>query len=519
MRNLKKNNGITLISLVVTIIVLLILAAVSLSLVAGSDGLLNRAANAVDSTTNAQITEEIELAVAQLKTDYYYDKYITTPNMSGNFATYLKGKLEATGGVKTASGKVELSGTTITYTNARTNAEIEGTFDSTTGTITILGKTIGADGSGETPTQVAQTYTITYAAGSGTGSMADTTVTAGNSVNLRANTFTRDGYTFSGWSDGTNTYTDEESVTPAGNLALTAQWAVDTWIQTGTTVTKGNVSLTVGQAVTGYSVTVGGTTYGDTKWNVLGAKDGKLLITTNANVGSNVTLTGRSGYLNGISTLNTVVAGYINTTMADSVRTIDVDDINRVTGYNPLTAGFEAGNLYEYGNEVTYYWDGTDKPNYSGSNNVTGNLSDTHNNFYYPDANESGGWASPAKSTTATTANKSEITTLTSNFYYYYPNTLTTSSTGTTNGIATNSAAYTLLFKEGNAPYWLGSECVYCVTDVASFGLRCVNSGDVYYYGLAYSDGREYSPSYGVRPVVSLKSSVQVTSAGAISID
>lgn len=43
---MKKEQGITLIALVITIIVLLILAGVSLSLVAGENGILKRAENA-----------------------------------------------------------------------------------------------------------------------------------------------------------------------------------------------------------------------------------------------------------------------------------------------------------------------------------------------------------------------------------------------------------------------------------------------------------------------------------------
>ena len=288
------------------------------------------------------------------------------------------------------------------------------------------------------------------------------------------------------------------------------------WTQTGTSVTNGTVNLTVGQAVTGYSVTVGETTYGDTKWNVLGAKDGKLLITTNANI-TTQRLLGRSGYLSGISTLNTAVAGYINTTLGDSVRTIDVDDINRVTGYNPEVANYGSEKIYAYGNEVTYYWKGDEYPYYSGSNNVKDSLTIIHNNFYYPDASASDGWASPAKLTStstpqATADNNVEITTLTSNYYKYTGSKYLTSSTD----------AYTLLFKEGNSDsiYWLGSQFVKCNINCVEFGLRLVYSGYVGDYLLMDSTGEESSISHaGIRPVVSLKSEVNVTSAGAISID
>ena len=141
---MKNQKGITLVALVVTIIVLLILAAVSLSLVAGSDGLLNRASNAVDKTTEAEIVEEIELAMAQLKTDYYYERYILSPTQLVSFGEYLSSHLN---GYVTSHGTLILNGTALTYRNNRTNVETVGTFDESTGTITILGRIIGASGS------------------------------------------------------------------------------------------------------------------------------------------------------------------------------------------------------------------------------------------------------------------------------------------------------------------------------------------------------------------------------------
>ena len=72
---LKGNNGVTLVALVITIIVLLILAGVSISLVVGDNGVLNQAVNAADATNEAAATSEIEMAVAAAVTDYMADKY------------------------------------------------------------------------------------------------------------------------------------------------------------------------------------------------------------------------------------------------------------------------------------------------------------------------------------------------------------------------------------------------------------------------------------------------------------
>ena len=76
MKNLTNQKGITLVALVVTIIVLLILAGVSLSLVAGSDGILGKATNAVDKHQIATIKEKIELKIAEEVENFYEAKYV-----------------------------------------------------------------------------------------------------------------------------------------------------------------------------------------------------------------------------------------------------------------------------------------------------------------------------------------------------------------------------------------------------------------------------------------------------------
>ncbi len=58
MRNYRSSVGITLISLVVTIIVLLILAGIAISLTVGNNGLFSRAKNAVDIWKNAELEEQ-----------------------------------------------------------------------------------------------------------------------------------------------------------------------------------------------------------------------------------------------------------------------------------------------------------------------------------------------------------------------------------------------------------------------------------------------------------------------------
>ena len=61
---MKRNKGITLIALVITIIVLLILAGVTIATLAGGNGLLTKASGASESTKQANAEEQVKLAVA-----------------------------------------------------------------------------------------------------------------------------------------------------------------------------------------------------------------------------------------------------------------------------------------------------------------------------------------------------------------------------------------------------------------------------------------------------------------------
>lgn len=268
----------------------------------------------------------------------------------------------------------------------------------------------------------------------------------------------------------------DDPVTPTGN-----------WTQNKTSVTNGTTTYTVGDDYT-YDCGVSGYTG---VWKVLGAENGKLLIMSTVDVGT-LQLSGKDGYNTGISQLNTMCAQY-----GTNARSIKVEDINRVTGYDPTNQGdgtvFGAGQFYEYGNKVTYTASGSSATN---GKTYTGSIS-----YEHPDGRKIG------------TDNVTSIT-VESTAYYYYPYSLTTSSstTGECKGIATDSPAYEMLFGKasdtsdgsGNA-FWLASSYVYAYSNISYFGLRYVGSdGGVNYYYLWGSDGNADNPSLGVRAVVSL---------------
>lgn len=75
-KSLKKNDGVTLIALVITVIILIILVGVSLKFAAGGDGVLHDSKNAVDLSNVETAKEQVELSVAAYQTQYYKEMYI-----------------------------------------------------------------------------------------------------------------------------------------------------------------------------------------------------------------------------------------------------------------------------------------------------------------------------------------------------------------------------------------------------------------------------------------------------------
>ena len=65
----EREKGITLIALVITIIVLLILAAVSIAMLTGENGILSKASNAKEKHLIAQYEEELNMCILEMQTD------------------------------------------------------------------------------------------------------------------------------------------------------------------------------------------------------------------------------------------------------------------------------------------------------------------------------------------------------------------------------------------------------------------------------------------------------------------
>ena len=94
--NLKNNKGITLVALVVTIIILIILAGVTITILLGENGLIQRTKIAADDTVRSKEKEVINLAYSEV----LMDRMLTTSNVKLT-AENLKGKIESYNGQDT----------------------------------------------------------------------------------------------------------------------------------------------------------------------------------------------------------------------------------------------------------------------------------------------------------------------------------------------------------------------------------------------------------------------------------
>ena len=87
----------------------------------------------------------------------------------------------------------------------------------------------------ETPSTPKTTYTVTFDANGGSGTIANISVEEGSEITLPKNTFTKSSYIFAGWAtsaDGDVSYSDKAKITVTGNITLYAKWTEITYIIT-----------------------------------------------------------------------------------------------------------------------------------------------------------------------------------------------------------------------------------------------------------------------------------------------
>lgn len=126
---MKNNKGITLIALVVTIIVLLILAGVSIAMLTGQNGILNRSQEASIKNSVADAKNQIALKVAECITNWNAVKYgetssTTLTGYDEDIDTYISSALTSMKSNLEANDNVEITLPTVTSGAPAASAKI-----------------------------------------------------------------------------------------------------------------------------------------------------------------------------------------------------------------------------------------------------------------------------------------------------------------------------------------------------------------------------------------------------------
>lgn len=136
---MKNQKGITLVALVITIVVLLILAGVTISMVLGPNGVLTNSQKAKDNSAKGTANDALSTALSSVSTDYYTKDGAT----AGTMLQYLKSdKVDLVTLAPGYTYQISDDGTTITMTSDKDGYVFTATI---TDTLTISNFTSNKD--------------------------------------------------------------------------------------------------------------------------------------------------------------------------------------------------------------------------------------------------------------------------------------------------------------------------------------------------------------------------------------
>ena len=119
------NKGITLIALVITIIVLLILAGVSIAMLTGDNGISTQANKAKDDTAKAEVADKVNMAIQSAYTDYIVNAngVASSAMPVSNVVTAYNSDNGADSAKATSGNNIEVKLNNVTYTVALQTAD------------------------------------------------------------------------------------------------------------------------------------------------------------------------------------------------------------------------------------------------------------------------------------------------------------------------------------------------------------------------------------------------------------
>ena len=489
----KEMKGITLIALVITIVVLMILAGVSINTVLGDDGIIKKAKEAAETTKRASAEEEMNRLVLEYqlaKNDETLESFLQEKVTEGR----IDGVTDNGDGTITITKKVEGKDYTITV-----KKPVAPTPSVKVGAIRVVSDSTGAGSSlGEASTRKGTTLYI----------MIESTISGGTTTVSPEVPYavTENGtykFTVTGTVDGT-AYTKEVSVTvnQFKNSILE-----DINIKIGDSVnytydSAGSYSLS--STYSGYSSnqTIAQTT--GVTWKVLNVdkeNDTVDIISTNP-TSSTVTFANILGYNNGPYLMNEICkAQYSNKTLGVNARSINLLDMEKHLTPTGITNRNAYTDAVKYGTTKTYTSNTKYPSLYANQKGAGPNIKEAEasKKITQPDTtkgNDPYEESKPIATTEPTTDNTSGTgspLTVTQT-YYYIP--INDTNYGTASSILANGTTF-----------WVASRYVDIYSDRASFGLRCADTCTNGLY-LFYSRGDTRGNQMCLRPVVSLPSSL-----------
>ena len=489
----KEMKGITLIALVITIVVLMILAGVSINTVLGDDGIIQKAKEAAEATKRASAEEEMNRLVLEYqlaKNDETLESFLQEKVTEGR----IDGVTDNGDGTITITKKVDGKDYTITV-----KKPVAPTPSVKVGAIRVVSDSTGAGSSlGEASTSKGKTLYIMIES-----SISGGTTTVSPQVPYAVTENGTYKFTVTGTVNGT-AYTKEVSVevNQFKNSILN-----DINIKIGDSV---NYTYDIDSASSSYTLeskysgdssnkTIAQTT--GLTWKVLNVdkeNDTVDIISTNP-TSSTVYFKNILGYNNGPYLMNEICkAQYSNKTLGVNARSINLLDMEK----HLTSPGITARNAYQYDSSTAKYGTTKTYPSntkypslYANQKGAGPNVSSitpsdiTKGNDPYEESK-------PIATTEPTTDNTSGTGNPLTVTQTYYNISIDNTNYGTASTVLANGT-----------PFWVAARYVYTGSSNANFGLRSANTGTSG-FSLFYSDGSTVGFNYALRPVVSLPSSL-----------
>ena len=489
----KEMKGITLVALVITIVVLLILAGVSINTVLGDDGIIKKAKEAAEATKRASAEEEMNRLVLEYQlasNDETLESFLQEKVTEGR----IDGVTDNGDGTITITKKVEGKDYTITV-----KKPVAPTPSVKVGAIRVVSDSTGAGSSlGEASTRKGTTLYI----------MIESTISGGTTTVSPQVPYavTENGtykFTVTGTVNGT-TYTKEVSVT-VNQFKNSILENINIKIGDSVNYTYDSAgSYSLSSTYSGYSSnqTIAQTT--GLTWKVLNVdkeNDTVDIISTNP-TSSTVRFYGALGYHNGPYIMNKICEElYSNSTLNVTARNINLLDMEQHLTPTGIATRNKYANSVRYGKTKTY------KDNYScypllyeGQKGAGVNVAEANaSTIAQPDITKGNDPYSESVDTTGPLTDKT----------YKQADNKVLTVTQTLYSIPINEANYGEAYKvlNNSTPYWVSARYVYTNSNVAVFGMydADMNLGG---YNMFYSNKDGYDYDDRLRPVVSLPSSL-----------